>query len=303
MGRRVGAGPRRGPAAGALTVRRCPIRLSAAAAARPLLVLTVTALLAAACTSSDPAAAPDTTVEVTTTTTTLPPTTTTTVAPTTTTAIPTTTVTTLVTVGPGDAGIGGTVSGPAGPVDGATVRVERLVGRAVATADVVTTAGGSWQLSSILGGSYRVWAFKPPDLGQSKVEAFFLAANDRRTIDLSLPAVSGERIIAAVDPDPPLVGQQATLTVTVGTGRVDDQGRAVMTPRPGVALTLTPRAGIAVESAPQAATDGNGAASWLIRCEVEGASALSLTVGNGVTQVNLPPCGPPAAPVTTRAGQ
>ena len=260
-------------------------------------VLALAAVVAGACTSSDPSAAPATTVPETT----VAPVTSTSARPTTTstTLRPTTTVTTLLQLGPGDATIGGTVLGPAGPVDGATVRVERFVGKLVAPTEVTTSAGGAWQVPSILGGAYRVRAFKAPDLGTSPVESFFLAANERKTLDLRLPAIGGERITAVVSPSPPRVDQPATLTVQVGIGRVDEQGRPVMTPRPNVLLTLTPGPGILLESVPQVLTDGNGGGAWRIRCAVEGAATLSLTVGTGVTQVTIPPCGAaPAAPTT-----
>jgi len=259
--------------------------------------------MAAACSDSGSSAtpatttAPETTVRVTSTTVRA--------TTTSTTLRPTTTVTTLLQLGPGDASIGGTVIGPGGPVDGATVRIERLVGKLIAPADVTTTGGGSWQMPSILGGSYRVRAFKAPDLGTSPVENFFLAANERKTLSLRLPLVGGERIVAVVNPNPPRVDQAATVTIQVGTGRVDDQGRPVITPRPGVPLTLAPGPGILLESVPLVVSDGSGSAAWRIRCAVEGASAVSLTVGNGVTQVRLPGCGPapapaPAATTTTR---
>lgn len=258
-------------------------------------------LLAAGCSGSTPDAAPATTVVslATTAATTIPPTT---VRATTTssTVKPTTTLTTLLGLGPGEASIGGTVTGPTGLVDGATVRIERIVGKAVATMDVTTFQGGSWQVGFVLGGSYRVRAFKPPDLGQSPTESFFLGATDRKTFDLKLPAAGGERITATVSPSPPRVDQPATLTIQVGTSRVDDQGRPMITPRPGVLLTLTPAAGIVLDTAPQVVTDGNGFAAWRIRCVVEGAKGASLTVGAGVTTVNLPACGPPLpAPATT----
>ena len=262
----------------------------------PYLLLGVLALLAAACSDPEPVAAPDTTVPET-----PAPTTSTTVRATTTssTVRPTTTVSTMLQIGPGEAYIGGTVSGPAGPVDGATVRIERLVGKLVAPADVTTNGGGSWQMPSILGGSYRVRAFKAPDLGQSPVESFFLAANERKTVDLKLPAVGGERITATVSPNPPRVDQGASVTVQVGVGRVDDQGRPSLTPRPGVLLTLTGGQGIVVESSPQVVTDGNGSGVWNIRCSAEGASTLALTVGSGVTSVKLPACAAAAAPAPT----
>ncbi|MGH9264624.1 MAG: carboxypeptidase-like regulatory domain-containing protein [Acidimicrobiales bacterium] len=267
---------------------------------RPVLALALLALVAAGCSGSEPeAAAPPSTVEETTTV--APSTTSSTVRPTTTTGPPRTTTTTLVTMGPGDASIGGTVFGPAGPVDGATVRVERLVGRAVATADVTTSGGGAWHLGSILGGSYRVRAFKSPELAQSRVEAFFLAATERRTMDFRLVAAGGERITAAVNPNPPRVDQQATVTIQVGVGTVDDQGRASLSPRPGVPVALSSGAGIVLESSPQAVTDATGSASWLIRCAAVGADTLPLTVGTGVTNVKIPACAAPGSgPPTTR---
>lgn len=295
MGRGVGAGAGRGAAPGALTVRRTV----------PLLLMVAVLTVAVGCTGSDDpgSAAPvPVTLEETTT---VPPSTTTSStvsSTTTTTGPPRTTTTTIVAIGPGDATIGGTVTGPQGPVDGATVRVERLVGRAVATQDVTTSAGGLWQLASVLGGSYRVWAFKPPDLARSPVESFFLAANERRTIDFNLPAAGGEKITAVVSPGPPRVGQPATITITVGIGRVDDQGRPSITPRPGVPLSLVGGPGIVVEPPPMVVTDGNGSASWRFRCSVEGANTVMLTVGTGVTEVRFDGCGPPVATATTGPG-
>lgn len=269
-------------------------------------MLLLVALVAVACSTPKPAAAP-VTVPPTEEPTTAPPSTTTptTGKPTTTTStIPRTTVTTALTVGPGNAFLSGTVRGPLGPVDGATVHVERLVGKAVATAEVVTSGGGGWQLSSVLGGSYRVRAFKPPDLAQSDVQTFFLAANERKVLDFSLTATGGDRITAVISPTPPRVDQIGTLTVTVGIARVDDQGRPALTPRPNVLLTLNPGSGYALESAAQVLTDGNGAGSWRVRCVIEGANAIAMTVGTGLTTINLPACGSAALPppTTTRSG-
>jgi hypothetical protein len=268
------------------------------------LALLLLVLLAAGCTSSSPSAAPDTTPVTETTVTTVPPpsstTSSTAKATSTTSTVARTTVTTSLSLGPGDAFLGGTVSGPLGPVDGATVRVQRVVGKSVASTDVLTV-GGSWQLPSVLGGAYRVWAFKSPDLSPSDVQTFFLAATDRKMLDFKLAAAGGDRITAVLNPSPDRVGVQATLTVTVGIGQVDSQGRPALTPRPGVLLALTTGPGYSVDSAPQVLTDSTGSASWTVHCLAEGATAIPLTVGAGVTSVNLPAClaAPPPAPPTT----
>lgn len=286
MGRWFVARSGRGPAAGALIVRRLSF-----------VSIGVLALLAAACSDPEPEVAPATTVPTTTSTTS----TTLTATTTSTTLRPTTTVTTLLQMGPGDASIGGTVLGPAGPVDGATVHIERLVGKLTAATELTTAGGGSWNMPSLLGGAYRVRAFKAPDLGRSPVETFFLAANERKILDLRLPAVGGERIAATVNPNPPRLGQPASVTLQIGVGRVDGEGRSSITPRPGLVMTLVGGPGIVVESPPQALTDANGSAAWNIRCSAEGANTVTLTVNNGVTTVKLPACiaGPPPAPTAT----
>jgi hypothetical protein len=267
-----------------------------------LLAVLAVVLLSAGCSGGGRAAAPATTDPGPSTTvavsTTAGVTTTTKPAPTTK-ATPRTTVTVAVAVGPGDAHLAGTVTGPQGPVDGATVRVERLVGKDVATMNV-TTAGGSWRLDSILGGSYRVRAFKTPDLAQAQPEVFFLAANDTKTVDLKMDRYDGDRITAVVNPNPPLVGQAALLTIQVGVARVDDQGRPAVSPRPGVHLQVAVGAALTLESAAQSVTDANGSAGFTIRCLATGTSTVSLTVGTGVTPVPLPACAATPVPPSSR---
>lgn len=263
---------------------------------RPLAFTVVLALtaLTTGCRSARPTASPGPSATVPTTalpdTTTSPPTT----SRPSTTGVPRSTTTTVVALGPGDAYLSGTVSGPAGPVDGATVHIERIIGKGVATADV-TTAGGAWHLDGVLGGPYRLRAFKAPDLVAGPVEAFFLGATDRKIVDFNLANAGGDKITAVIDPNPPRVDQPALLTVQLGIGQVDSQGRASIAPKGGIRLMLIVGPGHVLESAAQTVTDGNGAGAWRIRCVVQGASSVSLMVGTGVTQVNLPPCGPPGA--------
>ncbi len=203
---------------------------------------------------------------------------------------PRTTTSTTVAVGPGQATITGTVNGPDGPVDGATVRVERLVGEEVASMDV-RSAGGSYSVTSVLGGAYRVRAWKVPDLAQSGAETFFLAANEVKRLDLTLTKY-GTGVIATVDPTPPKVDQAATLTARLGTAQVDDEGRVNTTPRAGVPVVLTPGQGTALDSPAQVVSDASGTASWRLRCTAPGPFAVSLTVAVATTPVNVPECAP-----------
>lgn len=266
-----------------------------------MLALVLT-MVAAACSGSEPSTAPDVTVPPTTlaaTTTTRPPATASTTSTVRTSTSTTRTTVATITIGPGEAFIGGSVVGPAGPVDGATVRIERVVGSAVAAAEVQTAGGGAWRLDSVLGGAYRIRAFRSPDLSQSTVETFFLAATERKTVELRLSRTDGERITAVINPSPPRLNQPALLTVQVGFGQTDGQGRPSVIPRPGVLLQLSPGPGQVLESSAQVQTDASGSASWRLRCVAEGPNPVSLTIGTGVTQVNLPPCAPPGAPAAT----
>ena len=273
--------------------------------ARPVaVVLVLAALLAASCSRGSD----DETPTVTTTTavievTTVPPTSETVPETTLPRGTPRTVTTQSTAMGPGSARIVGTVSGPEGPVTGAIVKVERFVGSEVATADV-RTQGGSWSVDSILGGSYRVTIFRPPDLAQVAAEVFFLAADETKTLTTNLTRFGDEDVTATIDPNPPLLGQPAVLVVRFGTGGVDAEGRVVMTPRPGVRVQLNLGPGVGLETAALVITDGSGAASWQVRCIIPGQFTAAIIVGNTSSALILPPCtaGPaPAAPPTTDA--
>lgn len=275
---------------------------------RRLVLLVVAALVATACGGGSddkddpsPTTAPSTTavVEVTS-------------APPPTEAVPETTVargtprtntTALSTeMGPGTARIVGTVNGPEGPVTGATVKVERFVGAAVATVQVQSQAG-AWSVDSILGGSYKVTIFRPPDLAQTVADVFFLAADETKTLTTNLVRLGANSITASIDPNPPLVGLPAVLTVRFGNGTVDANGQSTFIPRPGIRVQLNLAAGMSNESAPLLLSDGAGAVAWQVRCLAPGQFPASLLVGNASSALVLPPCTAappaPAAPATT----
>jgi hypothetical protein len=259
---------------------------------RMALVL-VLVVLGAACGRGDDEAPPPPAPAATTE----PPPSTTTPAPTTTVrpvttlpGIPRTVTTMPVSLGPGGASISGTVTGPEGPVESAVVRVERLVGTTTVAADLRTDASGGWRLDSILGGPYRVRAFRPPDLGQANPEVFFLRADEQRNLPITLVRSGQASITARVDPNPPRVEQPAVLVVTVGTARVGADGVFTVAPSPAARLQLTLADGITLETPGPQLTDGAGRAVWHFRCLSPGVFAASLVVGNGVTRFDLPAC-------------
>ncbi|HWW53831.1 MAG TPA: carboxypeptidase-like regulatory domain-containing protein, partial [Acidimicrobiales bacterium] len=79
-----------------------------------------------------------------------------------------------VAMGPGQATLNGTVTGPSGPVPGADVHVERIVDGFIGTADVATLADGTWTLPNVLGGEFRIRAWLAPDLSLTTPSLVFI---------------------------------------------------------------------------------------------------------------------------------
>ncbi|MEA2703027.1 MAG: hypothetical protein QOJ69_2287 [Actinomycetota bacterium] len=263
---------------------------------RRVLLAVVVALVAVSCggsgdktppTTTPTTAAPTTTVAPAST---LPPVT----APP---GVPRTATTQITEMGPGEATLSGVVNGPEGPVTGATVKIERFVGTKVAT-QTVLTAAGVWTLPSILGGSYRVAVFRPPDLAQPAPDAFFLGAAETKQLTTTLVRYGSTGVTATIDPNPPLVGLPATLTVHYGGGAVDATGHVVASGQAGVRVQISPGPGLSVETAPVAFTDGTGAVSWVVRCLQPGPVPVNLLTATTSSAVSLPPCTvpPPGAP-------
>lgn len=192
-------------------------------------------------------------------------------------------------LGPGQARLFGTVTGPGGPIDGAVVRVERFVGQSRASVDV-RTQGGSWVLDAVLGGAYRVQAFRPPDLAQGQAQSFFLGATEAKEVSLSLFRYGDNSLTATVAPNPPVVGASTLLTVTSADTDVDLNGQVVSVGRAGVRMQLVLSSGLGLETSATAITDGNGMATWRFVCLAPGAFSASLVIGGGGSTLTLPPC-------------
>lgn len=263
-------------------------RRAAAALALSLAVL----LLAEGCRGSDEEGAPATSAP-----TTPPPT----EAPATTAASTTTLVTvpgnprpvtTLSSaIGPGTASLAGTVSGPEGPVAGATVRVERLVGDDVAATTVTSDAGGQWALSSVNGGRYRLRAWRPPDLAMLRPTLVFVEATGNMSVPLAMARYGEGNAVATFAPGPPTADKPATLVVTVSNGGIDGEGVLHASPRPGVTVQLQVTAGLTLEPPDTTVTDGSGNASFTVRCAPPGPPAVTAVVEGARRPVDVPPCG------------
>ncbi|HVE46875.1 MAG TPA: carboxypeptidase-like regulatory domain-containing protein [Acidimicrobiales bacterium] len=207
------------------------------------------------------------------------------------------TTTTTISLGPGAAAFRGTVTGPDGPVAGAPVRVERLVGSAVASMDVASQPDGNWELPGIRGGAYRVRAWRPPDLAQVAPAFVFIGMKETFKLDLKLDRYAGPVATAAVAPNPPVVEAPVNLVVQLSSRTVDDQGFVTSVPLFGARATLASATGTwLVASANPTLSDTNGRARWDVRCRAAGSQPLTVTVDGGLAPLplTLPPCVEPA---------
>jgi hypothetical protein len=204
---------------------------------------------------------------------------------------------TTVAIGPGDATLAGTVAGPNGPVGGADVHVERLVGDGSAAADVVSGPDGTWSLPGILGGRYRVRAWRVPDLDLTTPQIFFLQATGTRSVALQLAQFGTAGVATAVAPDPPVVGQPAALAVQITVETVDASGVVRPVPVSGARAELANGLTWTVADPNPTVTSAGGRATWQLSCGAVGAQPLAVIVNDtDVYALNLSACVAPAPP-------
>jgi hypothetical protein len=205
--------------------------------------------------------------------------------------------TTTVNRGPGRARLSGTVVGSEGPVPLATVRVERLQDDAVVfRGDVFTDAEGRWRTGRLVGGRWRVRAFRPPDLADVRPESLFLEANQSKSLQLKVDRFGGRAVTASIAPDPPIVGAPANIVVLVTVTAVDAEGVVRSAPVPNMPVQLFAPNYVIAWTNP-ASSDADGRVTWLVSCSVPGPSGMFVTLHTGEREaIELSPCDMPPPP-------
>jgi hypothetical protein len=204
----------------------------------------------------------------------------------------------FVALGPGTATLKGTVTGPNGPVAGATIHIERIVDDVIGSTNVTTQADGSWVLAGILGGQYRLRAWRQPDLSESQPDIFFLNGADIRTETLPVEPAPGNEVTFSLAPRSPIVGHAAQLAVQVSVGTVDSNGFVRVVPRAGVPVEVSSSSGW--QSQGGVTTRGDGTARLTVSCSQLGAESLAVVVNNvDVFPLGAPSCLPVPAPTTS----
>ena len=204
--------------------------------------------------------------------------------------------TTTIAMGPGRATLEGTVTGPDGPVAGAVVHAERLVGDAAATVDVLTGADGRYVIPKIFGGRYRLRAWKaaPDNLALVEPQVFFLEGSEKKATNLAVTRYQGVSVTAAIAPDPPLIEAPSNLVVQVVDRAVDPGGIVRSNPLPDVRAELFGTGDWRVLTPVATVSDGAGRARWTLECRRVGQQPLSVVIGETTPfNLNLPACSVP----------
>lgn len=209
------------------------------------------------------------------------------------------TTTTVVSFGPGRATISGVVVGDDGQIAGASVAIDRFVGSQVATMMLTTAEDGSWSLPAVLGGRYRVRAWRQPDLAQTSPSAIFLGENETKSVELKVKTIGGMGASSSFAPNPPRIDTDTNLVVLVTQKTVDEHGVARSVPLQATRVDLVGSGAWRVLSANPAFTDDRGRADWTLHCQSSGRQPLAVTVGSQTIPLEVPACVDPGENTTT----
>jgi hypothetical protein len=201
-------------------------------------------------------------------------------------------------IGPGSSRISGAVRGPDGPVGGAIVRIERFVGDLFSHADIVTRPDGTFETDPILGGRYRVRAWRAPDLSIDKPLVFYLEDGKNQPVDLALTGRGGIGVRGAFTATP-YEEELNTLVVSVTATSVDESGIVRTAAVAGITVDVDSPGNWQLLSVTPQRTDAAGRAVFQVRCSFTGESGFTAAVDGRTYTLDLPGCGTPPPTTTT----
>jgi hypothetical protein len=202
-------------------------------------------------------------------------------------------------VTPGPASVNGSVVDDTGaPVGAAIVNLQRIVGGRSASTQVTSASDGTWSVHGVLGGVYRIRAWRAPDLAQPSAAVVFVSATAATPpVALTLAHYTGTTVQAAVSPNPPLIGAPVSLVVQVTSASVGADGVVRQVPLSGSVVSITASGDWAIDGAGEQVVGASGQAAWQATCETVGPQAVAVSVdGAAPVALNIPAC---AAPATT----
>ncbi|HYH48406.1 MAG TPA: carboxypeptidase-like regulatory domain-containing protein [Acidimicrobiia bacterium] len=164
--------------------------------------------------------------------------------------------------------------------------------------EALSAEDGSYRFEQVLGGRWRVRAWKTPELATLEDQVFFLGYTEQRTLDLKVKAATDLVVTSNIAPAP-FIGTPVELAVLVLTQSVDEEGVVSRSPVGGAAVTLNVPVGWALVGDPTQATATNGRAAWQLTCTEVGQQRFTAIVGGREWNISVPPCRDPMETTTT----
>jgi hypothetical protein len=160
---------------------------------------------------------------------------------------------------------------------------------------------GTYRFDQVLGGRWRIRAWKAPAMATLEDNTFFLSFTENRNLDLKVKAATDYVVTSSMAPTPPFTGSPVQLAVLVMSQSVDDEGVVHRTPVGGAAVTLNVIGKWSLGADATQATEYNGRAAWTLTCAAEGQQPITAVVGGRDWPLNIPACLDPASTSTTTA--
>jgi len=165
--------------------------------------------------------------------------------------------------------------------------------------EALSADDGTYRFDKVLGGRWRIRAWKTPTLATSEEATFFLGFTENKALDLKTKAARDLAVTSNIASNPPFIGQPAELAVLVMTEAVNDNGALVRTPVPDTVVTLYATGSWSFATDATQSTDSGGRAEWTLTCLAEGSQPISAIVTGREFPLNLPACMDPMSTSTT----
>jgi len=165
--------------------------------------------------------------------------------------------------------------------------------------EALSADDGSYRFEQVLGGRWRVRAWKAPELATLEDNVFFLGYTEQRQLDLKVKAATDIVVTSSMAPNPPFIGSPVELAVLVLTQAVDEDGVVHRTPVAGAAVTLNIIGQWSLGTEATAATEYNGRVAWTLTCNEVGQQPITAFAAGKDWPLNIPACHDPQETTTT----
>jgi len=165
--------------------------------------------------------------------------------------------------------------------------------------ETLSAEDGTYRFDQVLGGRWRIRAWKAPEMATLEDNVFWLGYTEQRGMDLKVKAATDIVVTSSMAPNPPFTGTPVELAVLVLTQSVDQEGIVHRSPVGGAAVTLDIRGKWSLVGEATQATEFNGRTAWQLTCNEVGGQAIIAFVAGREWPLNVPPCRDPMETSTT----